>query len=238
MPTNTETALLSRIDGLINRAKQIQKSETKRATGATTLTGEVVYERNYTPAQDCEAWRCNLIAVVEAVVARDSALWKRFENIHSLNKRTSMIDHGLAFLIALREDIELGLLRRSEQRIEAAVTVDYLDMAERLLQDDASPTHRHIPASVLAGAVFEHGLRALALRKGIETKKPDGEPLMLNGLIDALKRADVITELDAKSMRAWAGIRNAAAHGQFADVTEAKAKELIAGVTAFLAANQ
>ncbi len=118
------------------------------------------------------------------------------------------------------------------------MTVDYLDIAERLFTETGPDTHRHLAATVIAGAVFEHGLRALAQRHSLPVTTDDGKPLMLNGLIDAVKKANIVTELDAKSMRAWAGIRNAAAHGQFAEVTEAKAKELISGVTAFLTAHQ
>jgi len=238
MPTPTETSILNRIDELISRAKLIQQAETKRRTGSTYfLSGEPVIERSY-PAQDCDVWNGNFIAVVEATVAKGTAIWQRFESIHSIIERTTMIDEGVAFLIALREDVSLGFLRRTEQRIEAEVSVDYLEMAERLLSETGPDTHRHLAATVIAGAVFEHGLRALAQRKGLSIVKPDGEPLMLNGLIDAVKKADVVTELDAKRMRAWAGIRNAAAHGKFEEVTMAKAKELIAGVTDFLAAHQ
>lgn len=188
--------------------------------------------------ESCRVWHGNFLTLVDAVVPRDSSLWTRIEQLKKYGNLRMFVDEAVPILLSVAEDIECGLLRKAEQHIEAAVTVDYLDMAERLIAGEEPGQNRHIPAVVLAGAVFEHGLRSLALRHNLPVFNDDGKPLMLNGLIDVVKKANVVTELDAKSMRAWAGIRNAAAHGQFAEVTEAKAKELISGVTAFLAANQ
>jgi len=237
MPTPTETLLINRINDLIGRAKEIQKAVTIHSIHRPPGMAIGANPRSY-PAENCEVWRINFGAVVEAILSKSSTLWPRFEQVFTYNDQTYLIDEGIAFLIALREDISLGLLRRTEQRIEAAVTVDYIDMAERLFTEPGPDTHRHLAATVIAGAVFEHGLRALAQRHNLKVTADDGKPLMLNGLIDVVKKTNVVTELDAKSMRAWAGIRNAAAHGQFAEVTEAKAKELISGVTAFLASHQ
>lgn len=238
MTSPTESAILARIDSLIERGKQIQAAVTTRTVQhERRFTGGPSTYREY-PVPDCQVWRNNFTVLVDAVLSKDSTLWARFEHILSYGSMTALIDEGVTFLTAFREDITLGLLRRAEQRIEAAVTVDYLEMAERLFTENGPDTHRHLAATVIAGAVFEHGLRALAQRHNLAVTADDGKPLMLNGLIDVVKKANVVTELDAKSMRAWAGIRNAAAHGQFTEVTEAKAKELISGVTAFLTAHQ
>jgi hypothetical protein len=55
----------------------------------------------------------------------------------------------------------------------------------------------HIPAAVLAGAVLEKALRGLCQKCNppIPIFKNTNEPLQLNALIDALKRADMFNEL-------------------------------------------
>jgi len=240
MPSPTETLILTRLETLIERGQGIQKAAktctfVKKEWGLNETRTERVTEY---PEQASRIWRGNFTTVTENVLEKNTALWKQAEKLLGYGTGPSFIDHGIDFLISLKEDISLGLLRRAEQHIEAAATVDYLEIAERLFTEAGPDTHRHIAAAVIAGAVFEHGLRALALRQNLQVVSPEGKPLMLNGLIEAVRKANVVTELDAKRMRAWAGIRNAAAHGRFAEVTEAMAKELIAGTTGFLADHQ
>ncbi len=240
MPSATEMMLIDRIDTLVERGRKIQQEGvTETSTNVDWITDEIqTYSQTRYPEQDCRVWHGNFIVLVEAIIPKDSELWRRAEKIIKHGPRVPLIDEGIDFLSALKENLVLGLLRRTEQRIESAVTVDYLDIAERLFTEVGPDTHRHLAAAVIAGAVFEHGLRTIAQRNNLQITADDGKPLMLNGLIEALKKAGVVTELHAKSMRAWAGIRNAAAHGQFSEVSEAKARELISGVTAFLTTHQ
>ena len=58
---------------------------------------------------------------------------------------------------------------------------------------------------------------------------------MLNALIDNLKNAGLYNELKAKQLRAWADIRNAAAHGKFGDFNRKDMEEMLKGVQNFLA---
>jgi hypothetical protein len=239
MPSTTETQYLHRIDALVERGKDIQRSSIiSHNSGVAWVTQQAYHHENKEyDDHESKVWRTNFTTLAEAILSQDSEHWKLAQTIIKCDD-VDCIDRGIPFLCGIREDIHLGLLRRAEQRIEAEVAVDYIEMAERLFTEAGPDTHRHLAATVIAGAVFEHGLRALAQRHNLKVTTDDGKPLMINGLIDVVKKAEVVTELDAKSMRAWAGIRNAAAHGQFAEVTEAKAKVLISGVTAFLTEHQ
>jgi uncharacterized protein YutE (UPF0331/DUF86 family) len=54
-------------------------------------------------------------------------------------------------------------------------------------------------------------------------------------LIDDLKKAGVYNENKAKQLRAWAGTRNHAAHGEFGEFTRTDVEQMVAGINTFLA---
>jgi hypothetical protein len=62
-----------------------------------------------------------------------------------------------------------------------------------------------------------------------------GAPKTLNPLIDELKKAGAFSELKAKQLRAWAAIRNEAAHGEFGAFTRDDVEQMVRGVQSFLA---
>jgi hypothetical protein len=69
----------------------------------------------------------------------------------------------------------------------------------------------------------------------IGLEKADGNPKMMNALIDELKKAGAFNEIRAKQLRGYADIRNAAAHGNFSEFTRAQVENMIQGVQSFLA---
>jgi hypothetical protein len=56
-------------------------------------------------------------------------------------------------------------------------------------------------------------------------------------LIDALRKRKAFNEVMAKQLRAWAEIRNHAAHGRFEEFTSEQVKAMVAGISMFLAQN-
>jgi uncharacterized protein YutE (UPF0331/DUF86 family) len=65
--------------------------------------------------------------------------------------------------------------------------------------------------------------------------KANGDPKTLTPLIDDLKKTGVFNELKAKQLRAWADIRNNAAHGEFDQFKRADVDAMIQGINNFLA---
>jgi hypothetical protein len=122
-------------------------------------------------------------------------------------------------------------------QIEAAIAADYMGQAEQLLSEGQSGKFDHVPAAVLAGAVLEKALRTLCGQQlpSIPVVTSKGEPKTLNPLIDDLKKAGVFNELRAKQLRAWADIRNKAAHGEFDQFHKADVEQMIKGISNFLA---
>jgi hypothetical protein len=112
-----------------------------------------------------------------------------------------------------------------------------MGQAEQLLAEGQSGQYDHVPAAVLAGAVLEKSLRTLCDKHNppIPTVNNNGKPLTLAPLIDVLKKNNVFNELTAKQLRAWADIRNSAAHGQFDEFNRSDVDRMIQGINDFLA---
>lgn len=149
------------------------------------------------------------------------------------------VDNMLGVLRGLLSDLDAGMLDRIAVRVEAELTADYLGQAERLLDEgrNSRDVADRVPAAVLTGAVLENALKLLCQRRTppIPTVKPDGTHKMLNTLIDEVKGAGVYNELQAKELRGYADIRNAAAHGEFDRFDRAQVERMVAGVQGFLA---
>ena len=145
---------------------------------------------------------------------------------------------SIASLHGLRDSFTRGYFDNLHARIEAELSADYLGQADQLLNEGQPGKYDHVPAAVLAGAVLEKNLRSLCggQTPAIPVDKADGTHKMLNLLIDDLKKAGVFNEIQAKQLRAYAAIRNAAAHGEFTEFTRSQVETMVAGITQFIAA--
>ena len=140
-------------------------------------------------------------------------------------------------LKGFKDDFQKGFLGDLGLEIETAIAADYMGRAEQLLAEGQSGQYDHVPAAVLAGAVLEKSLRTLCDKQSpsIPTVHNNGKPLTLAPLIEALKKNNVFNELTAKQLRAWADIRNSAAHGNFDEFNRSQVDLMIQGINNFLA---
>ena len=117
--------------------------------------------------------------------------------------------------------------------VSAEVFSDFLSMAEHLLSE-----HYKDPAAVLAGSVLEEHLRQLCQRNSIpiEPIRSDGTsvPLKADALKAELAKAGIYTALDQKQITAWLDVRNKAAHGKYAEYSEAQVDLMLRGVGEFI----
>jgi uncharacterized protein YutE (UPF0331/DUF86 family) len=83
---------------------------------------------------------------------------------------------------------------------------------------------------------LEKTLRKLCLthQPPIAITDSKGDAKTLNPLIDDLKKAGVFNELKAKQLRAWADIRNKAAHGESDQFQRRDVEQMVRGVNNFL----
>lgn len=151
-------------------------------------------------------------------------------------RETYQLRDALGHLKGVKKNLE-GNLTNLEEVIEGAIISDYMEQAEQLLGEGISGQYDYVPAAVLAGAVLEDALRRLCTRRtpSISINKHDGRPKTMGTLIDDLKGIGLFNELKAKQLRAWADIRNAAAHGRFNDFTRADVDQMLSGIENFLA---
>lgn len=139
-------------------------------------------------------------------------------------------------LVSLVRSVEhayqMGLLGDLREIIVTDVSQDYLEQGRELLEHGF-----FLSAAVTVGAVLEHSLRRMCemVVPPIAAEKPTGEPKTLNLLIEDLKKTGSFNELKAKQLRAWADVRNAAAHGEFGRFSRSDVEQMLVGIQNFLA---
>jgi len=235
LPPNLHKKYLARFDELIEEGEAIKEK-------ALQMVGIRIYDPAF---QDLLEWKIKCISLLAQVVPQNHPYHNKWMDDLSVTQvhddasgiNTIACNRGLAYLRAISSDLEAGILNDLRLEIEVEISVDYMGQAEQLLTEGQRGQYDHVPAAVLAGAVLEKGLRAFCDKQvpSIATMNSKGTPLTLSPLIEELKKAGLYNELKAKQLRAWADIRNAAAHGEFDKFKRADVEGMIRGVSDFLA---
>jgi hypothetical protein len=238
LPPKLFNKYLERFNELIKAGENIHQAITVIPGKPGTPEWELIGGRRGMPTPDkfevnsnsFNEWRINCISLLAQVIPRNSPHRDRVEQFNQGSADKYGLEMGISILKAIKEDYEKGFLGDLSLQIEAEIAGDYMGQAEKLLAE-------HVPAAVLAGAVLEKALKTLCEKQTppISTAKSDGKPLTLDPLIDALKKVGVFNELKAKELRAWAAIRNAAAHGDFDKFHRPDVERMLKGVADFLA---
>jgi hypothetical protein len=182
-------------------------------------------------------WRTQAVSLLSYTVPETHLHFQMIKSVGVMKVEESSLKGAIAFARGIKTSVEKGFLGSLSTRIEAEVAADYIGMAERVLLESAGEKFHHVPAAMLIGAVLEKGLKDLCSRQEppISILNDKGGCKTLSPLIDDLKKAGVFNELKAKQLRAWADIRNSAAHGQVEAFTVTDVEQMIQGVTKFLA---
>ena len=162
------------------------------------------------------------------------------EKIRTVSKRYGSVtsaERMVGIATGLKDDYESGMLDSVEERVVANVTSDFMAQVDEILVSHRSEDFDHIFAAVMCGAVLEDSLRRLCERQTprIATIKNNGKPKAMGDLIIDLKKADAFNGLKANQLRAWANVRNLAAHGKFAEFGRVDVEDMVRGVRNFLA---
>lgn len=136
-----------------------------------------------------------------------------------------------AVLRSFRSHVEAGLQSQvsPERRAQLDVVSDFLEQAHQLLE--AKGIHPAAP-TVIIGAALEEFLRTWTESAGLSLgqRKPGMDSYAI-----VLRDNDFITKQDYKDITAWAGLRNHAAHGEWAEVSEKNRVALmLEGVNLFM----
>ena len=182
------------------------------------------------------AWVVQAESLLHEVLPPKSPVRNEIKQIQKMSQRHVAFERILGVLEGVKTDVETDLFGLLQHNIRESVSVDYLEQAEALISDKTNKNCSHLPAAVLAGAVLENHLRVLceSANPPIKIAKDNGSPKKMTEMIDCLRRADIINEVQAKHLRAWYDIRNAAAHYRPNDITKEQVCAMIKGVGEFL----
>jgi hypothetical protein len=139
-----------------------------------------------------------------------------------------ILPNRIGALRALRRDYDSGYLTSVQSLVRAELFVDFLEMAEHLMQQGYKD-----PAAVLIGSVLEGHLRALCNARGIPCEVA-GRPKKADSMNADLAGAGVYNKLDQKSVTAWLDLRNKAAHGHYGEYTTEQVRSMLGGVQEFM----
>lgn len=242
-PKNLAEKYLARIDELVACGEKIL--EEKKHIAATYSRSATYFDGSPAIAVPAHTtinfdkfitYRTSSTTLLATLIPEEHILFKTVQSVLGWEVTDTSVVAINSVLRAVKDDLSNGFLDDVADRIEAEISGDYLTQAEALLKEGRTGNYDHIPAAVLAGAVLEKSLRSLCDKQTPPIPiHNNGEPKTLNPLIDDLKKAGVFNELKAKQLRAWADIRNKAAHGEFAAFDRHDVETMIAGISSFLA---
>jgi hypothetical protein len=236
LPKHVKSQYLARFDDLIKEGTAIVNSIQVHPPGNY---GNVVmmYTTYKWDSQRVEKWKTSCLSLFQPLVSKGTKLFGQIDLFASTTGEKPKMQKALGILEAFRDDFDKGFLDDFLLKVEAEVAADYMGQADALLKEGQPGAFDHVPAAVLSGAVLEKALRTLCDRQQpqIPITNANGDSKTLNPLIDDLKKTGVFNELKAKQLRAWADIRNKAAHGEFNQFTKGDVEQMLAGIANFLA---
>lgn len=171
-----------------------------------------------------------LAATIERVSPKGSvyrqqadAAYKQYgrDNSHIITILTGVLK-------ALKADYVAGHLRSVTELIHADLFSDFLEMAQHLQSEGYKDA-----AAVIAGSVLEGHLRKLCDKHGISVEN-NGKPKKADALNNELAAAGVYSKLHQKNVTAWLGLRNHAAHGQYAEYSKEQVALLLQSISDFI----
>jgi hypothetical protein len=240
LPPDLRKKYLQRFEQLIEEGGEISR-EIQNIDEPVVVTSRTRVRKNTDQENEAlnklDEWVINYKSLLDQVIPSSSVHRTFIEKKEIFYNDKSGLKIRLSRLKGLRKDFEQGFLGNLELQIEAAISADYMGQSEQLLTEGQPGRHDHVPAAVLAGAVLEKGLRTLCTQQTppLALLDASGKPLMMNRLIDDLKKANVFNELKAKQLRAWADVRNKAAHGEFSEFSRNDVETMLGGISNFLA---
>lgn len=242
LPDAILAKMLARFDSLVSEGRNILDSaenispatQTDDWTGVTHQVG--LGYRKLDPEKFIE-WRTKAATLLALVIPNGHVHRKAAEDLPKLQCSYEELQSAISLLRGIKDDLEKGFLDDVAAAIEAEIACDYMAQADQLLAESHRGKFDHVPAAVLAGAVLEKALRTICNQQQplIPQKTAKGDHKTLGPLIDELKKARVFNEAKAKQLRAWADIRNLAAHGEFNQFKRTDVDPMIIGINNFLA---
>lgn len=201
------------------------------------LSEETEFMLSYVILGEVTALRMKTQSLARVVLGNTQRGLRVQESIEAVREGFAGIRELVGILEALQHEYVNGFNLGIEEEILANVSRDYLSQAEALLGEGIPGENDHVPAAVLCGAVLENRLRTYCEKHDppLPTVKSNGDSMTLGALIQELDKAKAFDKQTRKLLKAWADIRNAAAHGGFDDFTREQVELMLLGAKGFIA---
>lgn len=175
------------------------------------------------------------ISCIHRVAGTNSPYAQQAQEALSRHKRFSSgaVVEVYGIVRGLRADAAAGHLSTLRELIHADLFADLLETAQYFLSEG----HKD-PAAVMIGGVLESHLRQLCLKNNISTENPTPnggtKPKRAELLNQELATAGVYSKQEQKSVTAWLGLRNSAAHGHYDLYTQEQVDLFLMSVRDFI----
>ncbi len=174
--------------------------------------------------------RC--LAAIQRATGPNSVYYERACAINDTNTHIhGHVAEQIGVARSLLSDIRNGYLKSLEEIIHGDVFGDFLEMADHLNQNGYKDA-----AAVIAGSTLEAHLRQLCAKVGVPTAS-GAKPKKADTLNADLVKANAYSKLEQKSIIAWLGLRNDAAHGNYAGYDANQVALLINSIRDFIVRN-
>ncbi len=211
----TEQRTLERVQNLIAKGQAIVNSQ-----------GFMTFMPSSPLWVDASGWRAQTATFLIDICGNNRIYYTAFLQQTRNISEVDSVEAGIVTLEAVKEDMENGYMQTYRQQLSAEFVGDLIEQAEHLHENGF-----HQAATSIAGAALESGLREVATSNGITLRGRED----LNALSDKLKNSSVISELERKQMSFLIGVRNAADHAGFDDVSSEDVTRMIRDTRDFLA---
>lgn len=182
------------------------------------------------PKEDRQSLVTRAIAAIHRISGRRSTYSLEVERIlertPELHLHTSSI---IGVAKALKEDVAAGYLQSLVELVHGDIFADFLDMALHLQE-----TGYKDAAAVICGSTLESHLRGLCVKHAVPTAA-NGKALKADQLNAELARCGSYPGMDQKSVTAWLGLRNKAAHGDYRSYSPQQVALFVSAVRDFIA---
>lgn len=211
------TLFEKQLDGIVT------EYETTKAKSQHSDCSDILKE------QDVKALQSRCLAAIDRVIGKRSVYYETATRI--LGERNNSWGH-LAGLVGVVQsflfDLRSGYLKSFEELIHADVFADFLEMAEHLTDSGYKDA-----GAVIAGSTLEARLRKLAAKYGVSVTS-GRNPAKADTINADIVKVGGYSKLDQKNVAAWLGLRNDAAHGNYAAYDKNQVKLLIASIRDFI----
>jgi hypothetical protein len=222
---NTNDKLLKKINDLLTLADNVLKTEKKdtRSFSISYVDNEIFTE-----------FKNASLSFITNLYGNKHPYYEGFKN--DCDRSTPYhTKAGRGILSSIKTEIQDGWLNTLRGLVSAEIFVDFIEMAEHLLNENYKDA-----AAVMIGSVLEEHLRQLCIKNGVpasEIKGSKSVPKKADLLNSELVKVGVYSLLDQKNVTAWLDLRNKAAHGKYSEYTKEQVSLMLQSIMDFITRN-